>query len=557
MIIFKCMNTTCIGIGGIIPNAHTKSWSQSKKPTPKSKLPAGVKCEHMGQPENTIPLPTNHFRKEKMIHYRTLCTILILTMQSSFSATTNGPLRISENPNFFEDASGVKTLLTGSHTWETLQDITTQTDTEPFAWNDYLGMMELNGHNFLRLWVWEQCQRAAWTEEAVYFSPMPYLRTGETQALDGKPTFDLDHWNEDYFQRLRKRVIDAKERGIYVSIMLFQGWSLNKTDSENGDPYLGHPFNPENNVQGFAAPGIQHKEEGDATLHSLKAGQELTRRQEAYVTKVINTVNDLDNVLFEIINEGGTIDWTAHMIRFIHEYEKQLPYQHMVGMTARITPLVLNEVLYQSEADWVSPANEPLDWIFPGTRRIQDFEENPPENHSGKVVVLDTDHLWGHGGNYLWAWKSFCRGYNPIFMDPWQPLAGTLNPDKVPWMYLKGGICKDDRNFPDWAPLRSTMGVIRKYSERIDLANARPRSTLSSTGYCLTDSNSFYLVFFENNQSATLNLTGTEGEFDVEWYIPILDRTIHGSETIKAGGYIAAEPPFTGAAVLLMKRHQD
>ena len=36
--------------------------------------------------------------------------------------------------------------------------------------------------------------------------------------------------------------------------------------------------------------------------------------------KVIDTVNDLDNVLYEILNEGGATAWTIHMVDLIHGY---------------------------------------------------------------------------------------------------------------------------------------------------------------------------------------------------------------------------------------------
>jgi hypothetical protein len=41
-------------------------------------------------------------------------------------------------------------------------------------------------------------------------------------------------------------------------------------------------------------------------LHSMHNLQVL-RHQESYVRKVVDTVNDLDNVLYEIINEGGSV----------------------------------------------------------------------------------------------------------------------------------------------------------------------------------------------------------------------------------------------------------
>jgi hypothetical protein len=72
------------------------------------------------------------------------------------------------------------------------------------------------------MWAWEQ---AAWTPNTnvkVLFELLPYLRTGPGNALDGGLKFDLKAFNEDYFSRLRSRVMEAGRRGIYVSIMLFE-----------------------------------------------------------------------------------------------------------------------------------------------------------------------------------------------------------------------------------------------------------------------------------------------------------------------------------------------
>ena len=44
-------------------------------------------------------------------------------------------------------------------------------------------------------------------------------------------------------------MIAARERGIYVIVMLFDGWSVErKGDGEN--PWDGHPFNRANNING-------------------------------------------------------------------------------------------------------------------------------------------------------------------------------------------------------------------------------------------------------------------------------------------------------------------
>ena len=76
-----------------------------------------------------------------------------------------------------------------------------------------------------------------------FISPNPYARTGPGVALDGKPKFDLEKWDDAYFERLRARVREAGDRGIYVSVMLFQGWSSAKSWL-GGTPWRGHPYHP-------------------------------------------------------------------------------------------------------------------------------------------------------------------------------------------------------------------------------------------------------------------------------------------------------------------------
>ena len=48
------------------------------------------------------------------------------------------------------------------------------------------------------------------------------------------------------------------------------------------------------------------------------------------------------------------------------------------------------------------------------------YRTNPPPADGRKVILTDTDHLWGVGGDVAWVWKSFLRGLNPLFMDPYE-----------------------------------------------------------------------------------------------------------------------------------------
>jgi len=208
-----------------------------------------------------------------------------------------GPLRVHpENPRYFTDGSGRAIYLTGSHTWGNLQDQLSPDPNVKFDYAAYLDWMEDRQFNFMRGWAWEQ---AAWdnhTKEKLLVSPLPYRRTGPGRALDGEPKFDLTQFNGEYFDRLRSRVIEAGRRGIYVSIMLFQGFSVDDRNTEISlNPWQGHPLNAQNNINGI--DGDPQETGGGRAVHTL-AIPAITAIQEATVRKIIDTVNDLDNVLY-------------------------------------------------------------------------------------------------------------------------------------------------------------------------------------------------------------------------------------------------------------------
>lgn len=455
------------------------------------------------------------------------------------------------NPRYFTDDGQRAVYLTGSHTWANLQDIG-PAGFPPFPYDEYLNFMQAYGHNFMRLWMFEQPQGTSWTRDRTLFDPLPWARTGPGSAADGLPKFNLDTFNPAYFQRMRQRIIAAGKRGIYCAVMLFQGWSLHKMATPYGDPWPFHPFNATNNINNVDVPYPKMSDDEHACLHST-LNPAVLARQEAYVRQVIDTVNDLDNMLYEIINEGGATAWQYHMIDFIHQVESNKPKQHPVGMTHRIDPEQFNAELFDSPAEWISPSQEPFDALYPGSVFLEEYRVDPPAADGRKVVLSDTDHLWGHGGNPKWVWKFFLRGLNPIFMDPWQPVYIESDPTDTPWVFV-GGITKDQRDYPDWEPTRRAMGDTRRYADKMNLAAMMPWADLASTHYCLANLGQEYLVYLPEGGSVTLNLRGAPGDFSIEWFLPQVNRTLPGAHPISGGKYQVATAPYTGDAVLYLKR---
>jgi hypothetical protein len=434
--------------------------------------------------------------------------------------TISGPLRVNpHNPRYFTDDNGKAIYLTGSHNWANLQDVKKGGHYAFYPdYQSHLDMLKKYNHNFLRMWYFETSVWFIGDEDPHSVSPHPFARTGPGIARDGLPKFDLTKLNQEYFGRLKNRVKAAADHGIYVSIMLFQGIaSVNRKEE-----WEYNPFHKDNNIN-----GINGDKNGDGfgkEVHTL-ADPEITKIQEAYVRTVIDTVNAFDNILYEIGNEltGGSTAFQYHMIHYIKDREKSMPKQHPVGMTFQWDgrDSGKNGDLFDGPADWVSPAVEPG----------QEYKTDPPSADGRKVIILDTDHLWGTGGDRVWVWKSFLRGDNPVYMDPLE----ENNVHKGP---------------------RRAMGHTLAYARKMDLRDMSPREDLSSTRYCLANPGTEYLVyqpearFLDTFLKPSFAVDLAPGRYGYEWFNPRAGSAIPGKVFTSEGGHKSFRQPFGGDAVL-------
>jgi len=443
-----------------------------------------------------------------------------------------GPLRVHpENPRYFTDgtkgpAGSLRAVyLTGAHTWDNLVDMGRSDPPEPFDFPAYLDFLERHHHNFIRLWAWDSTTwdtraNGALGKDFIHnAAPLPWTRTGPGNALDGKAKFDLTKFNPEYFERLRSRVEAAGRRGIYVGVMFFEGWGLmhgnRRRNTEDGWAWRSHPFNPANNINNLT---IEGSDALSGKVHTLR-NPETNKLQAAYLRKVVDTLNDLDNVLYEVINEGGEQEWNGWVIGTVQEYQQTKPKQHPIGNTGHGAERLAS--MLASPADWISPG------------RADGFAEDPPAWNEKKVSLLDTDHIWGVGGNATWVWRSFLRGHNPLFMDPYD-----------------GSVLGQDRG---WEPLRAALGHTRRLADRVNLAAMTPQDNLASTGHCLADPGREYLVYQpKGNEAFSVELEA--GVYRLEWFDPA-KGTMAGQEHIESsGGRRQFHPPLTTDAVLHLKK---
>jgi len=445
------------------------------------------------------------------------------------AAGAAGLLRVHPgNPRYFTDDSGKAIYLAG-HQW--FNDVQHNAWNVPVKvdWNRYLDFMQERKMNYLRNWI-------VWSigdPKAGRASPlMPFKRTGPGKALDGKPKFDLHQFNPAYFERLRAQVAAAEKRGVYISIMLFDVYGfMGRDGTYPSSLWAGNVFHGPNN-----ASGLDTDENGDG--HGLEffftSRPQVLEIQRAYAKEVIDTVNEFDNMFFEIANELQVKHWQYDMIRLVKEYEATKPKQHLVYISpggrdraGRWSRLSKQDIL-ANQADLYS--------VTRGWNK--DYRGDPPVEPGNKPAFMDMDHVAvQNDGDNEWnnnpgtPWKLLTRGYHQCMYDHdyWRPTA----------------------NRASWEATRRSIGRTVQRANRMDLVQMHPRGDLSSTRYCLANPGREYLVYAPDGGKVAVDLSAAKGELDVQWIDPDDGRLIDAGK-MQGGERQQFTAPFERHAALYL-----
>jgi hypothetical protein len=450
------------------------------------------------------------------------------------------PLRaLATNPNYFTDGSDNAIYLTGSHTWNTVQDWGTNDTIEPLDFKAFVNMLVAHHHNFTLLWTTELptfrgLPTAANNPPDFTVSPLPWQRTGPGKASDGKPKFDLTKYNQAYFDRLRDRVQQLHAAGIYAGVYLFSGeWLLRFRF-----PGDGYPLTGTNNINGI--------DDGGGTKSvTMTAPDAITAVQDAYVKKMIDTLNDLPNVLWIVSQEAprDSVWWNSHLIALTRSYEAGKPVQHPIGLGALDSDK--DTTLLNSDADWIAPS-----------ARISPTTSLGTGNPRRKININDSDHsyfgIWNDtpqvNRNYFWI--NFTNGNQTLFMDPYVVHYPRERRNLCPNPVHGIGSGPDER----WKNVRDTMGFIRRYADRVNLADMTPQRKLTSTGHALANAESTrpeILVYAPTGGDFSVNLASYNSRLAAEWFNPATGAT-SAREEVAGGATKWFMPPFSGDAVLFL-----
>jgi hypothetical protein len=311
---------------------------------------------------------------------------------AAFAATD--PVRVwSTNPHYFARDGRPIVLVTSDHHYGAVIDA-------DFDFTRFLDALGKGGMNLTRIYPGGMFEVEDKYVAGNPLGPRPgrqILPWARSTALGAHPALatpgqealklDLDRWNPDYFGRLRAFVERAARRGIVVEVAFFNGMYA--------DSWPLMALYHRNNVQGV---GRYEAEDCGLFTTTDPRNEAVLRYQKAYVAKIATTLNEYDNVIYDLCDEpslvgrpdgsivvqpdSAVVPWLHALRDAFLEAERPLPKKHVLGQTVQnLSP----DLSAEPWCDWL-----PTEYVRPAGRALaRDYAARKP------IVDVESDY-YGH-----------------------------------------------------------------------------------------------------------------------------------------------------------------
>ena len=161
-------------------------------------------------------------------------------------------------------------------------------------------------------------------EKSVRPHDYPWKRTGDGETTFGGPRFDLDQFDQTYFDSLAKRLRLANACGIVPVVGIFSEHAI-----DHPLHWRGHPFHPENNINNLGLPSREAIPEYFENPLALEY-------QEAYVCKLLETLKDVHYILSPFGEvKVGSKPYFDHWLRLFAEHERKTGRELLLCVSGR------------------------------------------------------------------------------------------------------------------------------------------------------------------------------------------------------------------------------
>jgi len=409
------------------------------------------------------------------------------------------PIRLHpENPHYFEWRGKPTILITsGEHYGAVLN--------QDFDYKRYLNTLANCGFNLTRVFSGSYCEPpGAFGIANNTLAPAegkllcPWARSDPPRRTNGGNKFDLNRWDRAYFDRLRDFVTEAAKRGVVVEVVFFctfyddSMWKLS-------------PVNAGNNVNGIGNARRQD-------VFTLK-DEKLTMVQGAMVRKIVEELNEFDNVYYEICNEpyergGQTQAWQNRVAETIVKAEAKLPHKHLIaqnlpwrpgnvpkGLKSRIMPSSRVSILNFHGASPPTPVSR-----YYGLNKVIAYDETGGRSSDPEPYrVGGWDFIIAGGGVYNNLDFSFAVGH-------------------------EDGSAKVSAPGGGGAELRNQLAILRDFINSFDFVKMKPDNSVIQAGpteevtaRALVQEGRAYAIYVNGGTQINLTVKLSRGAYVAQW----------------------------------------
>lgn len=418
-----------------------------------------------------------------------------------------------------------------------------------FDWKKYLDTMAADGMNYVRIFSGSYREAPGdFGIERNNLAPAPGRFLAPWPEKDGK--FDLSQFNPAYFTRLKEFVKAAGERGLIVEMTLF-------CSTYGAKQWSASPFHPANNTNQTTVKDFKE-------LNTKNNGNVLAF-QDAMTRRIVQELNEFDNVIYEIQNEPwadravpvdsinryqpqrwpnsvdladeASLQWQMLVASWIRDEEAALPLKHSVAWNVCNFRHSLKAVLagadivnfhyaHPEAALWNTGLNVPIAYDETG--------------FAGKADSTYRREAWrfllAGGGAFNHLDYSFSVGHED----------GTDAQEKSPG----GGSPALRKQFRVVSEFLHGLPFLRMRADQSTVRHAPGLEwqALSSPGEA-------YAIYLNGTGPAELTLQLTAGQYSVEWVSTRDGKVIEMRPLAHRGGTVKLRgPAFTEDIALRIKK---
>ncbi len=454
-------------------------------------------------------------------------TILLIFYFGTISAKDNRIQPWKENPWFWQ-YKGKPVMLLGA-----------SGDDNLFQWPEkllipHLDSMKLVGANYLRNTMSDRVQ----PEKGFELYPFKKLENGK---------YDLNQWNEEYWQRFEFFLNETKKRDIIVQIEV---WDRFDYARENWPP---HPYNPKNNINYNEAesgldleypdhPG-QNKQPFFFSTPKQRNNEVLLKFQKQFVEKMLSYSLKFHHILYCMDNEtSAEEEWAVFWAEFILSKAKESKKEICVT---------------EMWDNWdLTTDHHKRTFDHPERYAFCDVSQN--NQKKGQV----------HWDNFQWVRNYISTQPRPLnTVKTYGADDGTHGNTKDGlerwWQHVLGGVASARFHRPPSGLGLSELSmnsvkVAREIEKTVQFWDLNPGNDLllereENEAYLTSNPGEVYIVFFTNGGEIGLDLTTAKSSFSVTWF-DIRDGKMVSENKIDGGKIVTLKAPGKLEWVAVLKK---